>query len=111
NMQLLPALIRGARILIGANLEASEFIALQKKNPTHTILVPSQVRLFWRRSNFHRLISPSLRTVVTGSAVVDEVVWRRLAAVFPRVIGVYGLTEMGPYVCTTESYISPREET
>lgn len=94
NMQVLPALLVGAQLIMEPSLNALSTLFC-----THMILVPAQWRLL-KRANWWRSFQFSGRPLVlTGSSPVPEAFFDEIHLKGARGLGVYGLTEVGPFIC------------
>lgn len=107
NMQTLPALTRGGTVILDEDLSKYFLSSAQIHEPTHSIFVPSQVRWYFKDERFRKSLASSLQFVVTGSTPVSKEDWLILKQNFENVLGVYGLSEVGPFVALADEYIEP----
>lgn len=75
----------------------------QLKVFTHAIIVPSYYQLLKNENTFAKINYKHQPLVVTGSTAVVPQVFIGLEKKGFRVQSVYGLTEIGPYVCIQEN--------
>lgn len=99
NMQTLPALLSGARLVLCADRAPTGILNhLQEKEISHAILVPSQWRMLrqlesWKDARLEN------RMFLTGSSPIPTELIEEISQRGGEMIGVYGLTEIGPFVC------------
>ncbi|GAB4011426.1 MAG: hypothetical protein Fur0010_05870 [Bdellovibrio sp.] len=97
-MQTLPALVSGASLTLVPTFTHSNFFKFCHSGITHTILVPSQYRQLAKKEEWKNLDLSHLKFLLTGSSPVDERMVIDLRSRNANLIGVYGLTEIGPFV-------------
>jgi fatty-acyl-CoA synthase len=110
NMQLMPALISGASINLRRSFSIVDTIeALKEKKVSHMIMVPAHYRLIKSQVLFHAYNQRV--EVLTGSAPVSLNMTQDLRSRGFSTRGVYGLTEVGPFICQTlfEAYNCDRK--
>jgi fatty-acyl-CoA synthase len=102
NMQTLPALIAGASmdfISVGQHHWQEK---LFNDKITHSILVPHHLKYFFRSTQ--RLKRKKALTVLTGSVPVGRHFFEQARQHrWLRLLSVYGMTEVGPFICYTDS--------
>ena len=90
-MQAIAALTRGAHLILSTKFPLK--ILINEKNISHTIFVPSHLKLI--KSYFGKFKIPH---VLTGSVPVKTQVLESLKLFGDQIYSVYGLTESGPFV-------------
>lgn len=97
-MQTTAALLKGATLQIADRSNYKE--VLQKlHNCTHSILVPSFFITLSKLNEFSSIKFVNSPLIVTGSTPVSFKIANAMAMKGFKVFLVYGLTEVGPYVC------------
>ena len=102
NMQVLPTLLAGGSVFIDSHFGANAFVErVQRINPTHFILVPSHYRYLKQSGLFSLLYNPKVcPLVLSGSEPVPNDFYHDVREVGGEPLSVYGLTEVGPFVCS-----------
>lgn len=100
NMQVLPGLLSGARLVIEADINH-----LPNVNCTHLILVPTQWNLLGRKAWWKKFKFSDSPLVLTGSSPVPQNLFVDIQNKGGRAVGVYGLTEIGPFLCTAPNSV------
>jgi long-chain acyl-CoA synthetase len=72
--------------------------AIQEKSATHTLLVPTMIRMLAQYLEDSPVSLPSLDTIFYGGSPIDERTLTRVMSSFPelRLLQGYGLTELSP---------------
>jgi fatty-acyl-CoA synthase len=104
NMQTLPAVLQGSRIIISPRFSPSHFLKTIAE-ASHTILVPAHWQLIRKSQAWVDAHFPTL-SVVTGSSPVPRSLIEDIQGHGARVLSVYGLTEVGPFVCFSEDSVA-----
>jgi fatty-acyl-CoA synthase len=107
-MQTTAALAFGCKLTIIQKNETDIFIEELKKS-THAIIVPSYFRILAEIKAFQENVYENFPLVITGSTPVTFHLLKQLVAKKFKTQCVYGLTEIGPYLCSYE-YDSNTEE-
>ena len=107
-MQTTGGLIAGSQLTLLDRYQMQQF-AIQLKKFTHTIIVPSYFHLLKNEKHFAETRYNHRPLIVTGSTVVSEKVFEELKNKNFQVQSVYGLTEIGPYVCVLQDDYRPVE--
>jgi fatty-acyl-CoA synthase len=97
NIQTLPALHRGATVVLHPRFEPRTVIdALEHAGITLTVLVPAQLELLAREDRWRSADLSGLRAITTGSTIIGEPFVRRNLQRGVPLLQVYGATETGP---------------
>ena len=102
NMQVLPTLLAGGSVFIDSHFGANAFVErVRGMSPTHFILVPSHYRYLKQSGVFSLLYDPKVcPLVLSGSEPVPNDFYRDVRQMGGEPLSVYGLTEVGPFVCS-----------
>lgn len=100
-MQTTAALVTGCKLIIVQKNQTEIFIDALK-NSTHAVIVPSYFRILSEIKSFHESSFENQPLVITGSTPVTIHLLKQMVAKKFRTQCVYGLTEIGPYVCVEE---------
>jgi len=97
NIQTLPAFHVGATVTLSTDFDAQEFVKfVEKRKPTLTVLVPTQMQQIMQLPNWHSANLNSLKAIATGSTTVSNDLIRAWANKGVPIIQIYGCTESGP---------------
>ncbi len=97
NNQTTPALAAGATVVLHPRFDvAATFDAIEKENITLTVLVPAQLDMMMAHPRWAGADFSSLRSITTGSTIVQERLIRAVQARGVPLIQVYGSTETCP---------------
>lgn len=102
SMQTTAALLQGAHLVLEDRNHMTAICSRLQK-ATHSIIVPSYFHLLKSHFTFQATNFSNSPLIVTGSTVVTNSVFQEMEAKGFRVQAVYGLTEVGPYVCIAKS--------
>lgn len=97
NIQTLPALACGARVLLHPRFDpAATLAALAEQHPTLTVQVPATLQALLAHPAWPTTTLASLRAIATGSTDVPTALIEAIHARGVPVIQVYGATETAP---------------
>ena len=97
NIQTLPALHAGARVVLHRRLDPNETLeALRAERPTLTVLVPTQLHALMADRRWTAETLASLRAIATGSTIVSAALAREVQRLGVPVQQIYGSTETAP---------------
>lgn len=105
-MMLLPSLFAGARVFLTDRFHPRDF--LKKCEFTHAVLVPPHLRLL-KKLNEKVTFEKSLK-ILTGSAPVSESLFEWANKSGAQVFSVYGMTELGPFICYAQRNEVPPDD-
>ena len=102
NMQILPTFLARGEIIFLQGKFRSLFKKIIAKSFTHGVLTPYGLRTMinlpsWKNVNFNNEL-----TILTGSSPVAESLYYHAKAASMHLLGVYGMTEIGPMVSVIE---------
>jgi len=97
NNQTTPALAAGATVVLHPRFEVeATFDAIARERITLTVLVPAQLDMMMAHPRWQSADFSSLRSITTGSTIVQERLIRAVHARGVPLIQVYGSTETCP---------------
>jgi fatty-acyl-CoA synthase len=97
NNQTTPALAAGATVVLHPRFEVeATFDAIAREHITLTVLVPAQLDMMMAHPRWQGADLSSLRSITTGSTIVQERLIRAVHARGVPLIQVYGSTETCP---------------
>jgi fatty-acyl-CoA synthase len=97
NNQTTPALAAGATVVLHPRFDVdATFDAIEKEGITLTVLVPAQLDMMMAHPRWQSADFSSLRSITTGSTIVQERLIRAVQARGVPLIQVYGSTETCP---------------
>jgi fatty-acyl-CoA synthase len=97
NIQSLPALHAGARLILHPRFEPDAFLdAIERERPDLTLMVPAQLTAMFGHPRWAGADLSSLRLIGIGSTLVPEALFKPMQARGLDMVQVYGLTETSP---------------
>lgn len=97
NNQTTPALAAGATVVLHPRFDVDATLdAIEKENITLTVLVPAQLDMLMAHPRWTTADFSNLRSITTGSTIVQERLIRAVNARGVPLIQVYGSTETCP---------------
>ena len=97
NNQTTPALAAGATVVLHPRFDVeATFDAIERERITLTVLVPAQLDMLMAHPRWQSADLSSLRSITTGSTIVQERLIRAVNARGVPLIQVYGSTETCP---------------
>lgn len=103
-MQTTGALVSGCHLILADRNNLQKF-ALDLGEATHCALVPAYIRMLNQISVFKDNKYSNAPFVLTGSTSISEKIFSTYKEKGFKVQSVYGLTEVGPYVCTVSDQV------
>ena len=101
NMQTLPAFLARGTVFFPKKMSASIFEKFFDEEFTHALLVPLHLRSLMNRSRWRNWKARGRPTILTGSCPVSDAFYKDAEEKNMHLLGVYGLTEVGPFVAAT----------
>ena len=110
NMQTLPAFTAGAEVYLASKRSIGDWRKIFDGSYTHAVLVPYHLRRLMELPEWASADFSGKMTILTGSCPISGLLFKKTAEKAAHLLGVYGLTEIGPFVSTVEMIAGPPEE-
>ena len=109
NMQTLSTFIGGGGAYLANGCRHFDLMKIFQKKFSHALLIPSQFRLMTDCSHWVKSDFAGELTILTGSCPVPKEFYYMARKQGVRLLGVYGLTEIGPFVSVMDSNLIQKE--
>ena len=103
NMQTLAVFISGGEVYFSSGKGFLRLKKFFKENFTHAVLVPPHLRYILNSPQWKEMGAFQTQTLIlTGSCPVSHEFYKMVGEKNGRLLGVYGMTEIGPFVSVME---------